>query len=254
MLTSVNVLTILLSAADAHAAEAVHRVVLSPAVVQTNSKFTQHAGVGLGYTFEFSPGFGLSLTGQYNWEARRSPFLEEVSSKTRMEPKEATQTLLRWHSLAGFEATPLSGHILDERRIRLGLFVGAGVGGSGLDVPGGSPTWLDTGPRFVSGGAVTLRAELTRNLELQLGFHAQHFASEITHVNGCNESDLRAMEGAVRAEKSHLSVPVGAGCRVAAFRPNEVPFGLSALTANPQAGTNAIVAIHLLSAGLSARF
>ncbi len=250
----------MLTATDAQQDTAnVNRVVLSPAVVQSNSKFNQHTGVSLGYARELAPGFALTVTGQYNWDARSTDFADELVSKTRMTADLAAQTSLRWHALAGFEVVPFTGKLLAGRHLQVGLGVGVGLGGTGWSSPSVSPMWFDTGVRFLAGGAVSARVELVRNVDLQVAFHLQHFASNRpTHVNGCSEGDLTTMSRAIRLQQPYLSVGIGEGCRAESFRqPDDVMIAESMLTTSEWRASwssRQIVALHLVSVGLSARF
>ncbi|MGQ0507511.1 MAG: outer membrane beta-barrel domain-containing protein, partial [Myxococcaceae bacterium] len=107
-----------------------HELVLYPAWVQVNGKFTQHAGTAISYVYHLQENFGLQLTPLFNWVATESPFNRELVDKVRVEAQAATSLLLKWGVLAGVEATPLYGKFAfyENTMAHFSLVLNAGAG------------------------------------------------------------------------------------------------------------------------------
>src|SRR5687768_2245100 len=111
------VLIALLASTFAHASEPAlaqeqrltHRqreLVLYPATIQANGKFTQHVGSAASFIWRVNEDVGVQLSGHFNWSTSESAFNRELISKVREEAQAATSMLLVWAVHAGLEMSP----------------------------------------------------------------------------------------------------------------------------------------------------
>ncbi len=179
-------------------------ITLYPAVAQVNGKFTQHFGSAVALTYHLHENFALQLTPQYNWYANESDFNRELIDKVRSEAQAASSLLLQWGAIGGVEVSPFYGKFsfLDTSLAQFSFVVNGGVGiGSTShqlrpNTPLGRPTYGDTGNRFLGSIGAGLRVQFGDRFALRTEVRDVVYTAKVDQVNGCNESDLAAMNDA----------------------------------------------------------
>jgi outer membrane beta-barrel protein len=202
-----------------------HEIVLFPAQIQFNGKFTQHFGAGLGYTYHLQENFGFQISGYYNYFAEESAFNGELIEKVRSEAQAATSLLNTWGALAGVEVTPIYGKFaLFEGTLAhfsIVLNGGLGVGGTRHQLKpnndSGPATYGDTGLRFLGGLGGGFRLQLGNRIAVRLEVRDIIYTARVDNVNGCNTGDLRAMDAALRAGMKPSSANTSDACKVDTF-------------------------------------
>jgi outer membrane beta-barrel protein len=209
-----------------------HELVLYPAWVQVNGKFTNHAGSGITYLYHLQENFALQLSPIYNWYNAESGLNAELIDKARVEAQAATSLLLNWGATAGVEVTPLYGKFAfyegSLAHISLVISGGAGVGGTrhqlkpaSVDAAGveSAATFGDTGAKFVGQVGGGLRVQLGTRFTLRLEVRDLVYSAQVSAVNGCSVADLTTIKSQTDAGKpaSAAEGKVGGGCRISEF-------------------------------------
>jgi outer membrane beta-barrel protein len=225
-------------------------VILFPAQIQVNGKFTQHFGAGLGFVWHVQENFGFQVSGFYNYSSAESGFNGELIDKVRAEAQAATSLLNVWGVLGGIEVTPFYGKFAwyenNLAHFSIVLNGGLGIGGTrhqlkpvnmagGPGSPGNAATFGDTGLRFLGGLGGGLRLQLGKHFAIRLEVRDVVYTARVDQVNGCQFGDLKAMDTALRNGQKFPKVD--AGCRVEKFegvdpvtmqpRGNDVPLALN---------------------------
>lgn len=202
--------------------------ILFPAIIQTNGKFTQHYGTGLGLMWHLHENFGFQISGYYNWSNTEAAFNDELVEKVRASAQAATSLLNTWGALAGVEVTPLYGKFAfyEDTLIHFSLVLngGAGLGGTRHQLKpentAGPATFGETGMRFLGELGGGLRVQIGKRFALRLELRDIIYTARVDQVNGCSRDDLKALDNAYRAasgmdlDSKIRSVGVSGGCNV----------------------------------------
>lgn len=215
--------------------EGKHELVLFPAAVQVNGKFSQHAGTALQYVYHLQENFALQLTPQYNWYANESGFNKEIINKVREQAPAATALLLAWSGLAGVEVTPLYGKFAfyNDLLAQFGVVLsgGAGIGSTRnllrpeapATLPDGSTLvapdrFGDTGMKFVGSVGGGFRVQVGDRFALRLEVRDVVYTARADRVNGCNLADLNELERTKAEEQPFATAQLSGSCREETFR------------------------------------
>ncbi len=209
-------------------------VILFPAQVQVNGKFTQHFGVGLGFVWHLQENFGFQISGFYNYISTESGFNTELVNKVNEEAQAATSLLNVWGALLGVEVTPFYGKFAwyenNLAHFSLVLSGGAGIGGTRHqlkpDNAAGPATFGDTGLRFLGGLGGGFRLQLGKRFAIRLEFRDVIYTAKVDSVNGCGRDDLTALNNAANGGKDLNTVNVSSSCNVKSFNTKETLPGL----------------------------
>lgn len=199
-------------------------IILFPALVQINGKFTQHLGAGLGYVFHLQENFGFQLSGYYNYFAEESAFNNELILKTRSEAQAATSLLNTWGALGGVEVTPIYGKfaIFENTLAHFSVVLSGGVGLGGTrhqlkpSNMAGPATYGDTGLRFLGGLGGGFRLRLGKYFAFRMEVRDVVYTARVDNVNGCTSGDLKALDNELRGGGNN-PVTVSGGCKVETF-------------------------------------
>ncbi len=214
-----------------------HEIVLYPAWVQVNGKFTQHVGTAMSYVYHLQENFGLQLTPLYNWIATESAFNGELVRKVNIEAQFATSLLLKWALVGGVEATPIYGKFAfyEGAMAHFAFVINAGAGiGSTLhqlkpdtDTPA---TFGDTGYKFTGSIGLGGRVQLGDRFAIRLELRDLVYTARVDTVNGCNAADMKLLRDALGAssnKKTFDDVPTRDSCQKSRFNGNEVDIPLA---------------------------
>lgn len=212
-------------------------VVLFPATMQINGKFTQHFGSQASIVYHLQENFALQITGGYNWYNSESSFNGELVEKARTEAQAATSLLLTGGVTGGVEVTPFYGKFsLFEGTLAhfsVVLNGGAGVGWTRHQLKPESvrqdgsisgATYGDTGARFMGGLGLGFRVRFGDHFALRLEVRDTVYTARTDRVNGCNVDDLRAMDAKVRAGQDVLTASVTQQCSSDGLNPDNPKF------------------------------
>jgi len=222
-------------------------VVIYPLAMQVNGKFTQHFGSQASFVYHLQENFGLQLTGGYNWANSESAFNGELVEKFRAEAQAATSLLWTWGVLGGVEVTPLYGKFafFEGTLVHFSFVVNGGLGLGGTrhqlkpetvranDTISPS-TYGDTGIRFMGSLGAGFRVGIGEHFAIRLEVRDVVYTARVERVNGCDATDLKSMDTALKGGQDPASVTTLSGsCDVATFsgtyegtdikRSNDVP-------------------------------
>ncbi|MBL9039552.1 MAG: outer membrane beta-barrel domain-containing protein [Archangium sp.] len=202
-------------------------VVLYPVAMQVNGKFTQHYGTMGSFVYHLQENFGLQISGGYNWYNSESGFNGELVEKFRSEAQAATSLLWTWGILGGVEVTPIYGKfaLFEGTLAHFAVVIngGAGIGGTrhqlkaetvnsaGVVSPA---TYGDTGLRFMGSLGAGFRLQLGKRIAVRLELRDVVYTARMERVNGCDVTDLRAMNSATDLSR----VQVSPSCQVSTFQ------------------------------------
>lgn len=224
-------------------------IVLFPAAMQINGKFTQHFGTMGSIVYHLQENFGLQITGGYNWYNVESSFNGELVDKFRVEAQAATSLLWTWGVMGGVEVSPIYGKFafFEGTLGHFSIVINGGVGAGGTrhqlkpetetDGTPSQATYGDTGVRFMGSIGAGFRLQLGERFAFRLEMRDVVYTARMERVNGCNVDDLRAMDTKIRQGGQPDQAQVGAGCQVETFigtientnikRSNDVPLALN---------------------------
>ncbi|MBU8897414.1 outer membrane beta-barrel domain-containing protein [Corallococcus sp. H22C18031201] len=210
-----------------------HEVVLYPAVVQLNGKYTNHVGTALHYVYHLQENFGVQLAGQYNWYSDESHFNLELIDKVREQAQAASSLLLQWGVQAGVEVTPLYGKFafLNNSLAQFSVVLsgGAGLGatrhlirpavanevdGQTFQVPA---RYGDTGTKFLGSVGGGFRLQFGESYSIRLEVRDLLYTARVDKVDGCSLSDFEAMETARAGNQPFSDLKLSGGCKVEKF-------------------------------------
>ncbi|RKG78283.1 outer membrane beta-barrel domain-containing protein [Corallococcus exercitus] len=213
--------------------EGKHELVLYPAVVQVNGKFTNHAGTALHYVYHLQENFALQVGGQYNWYSDESDFNLELIDKVREQAQAASSLLLQWGAHAGVEVTPLYGKFAffnnSLAQFSVVLSGGAGIGktrhlirpevaneveGQTYQVPA---RFGDTGNKFLGEVGGGFRVQFGESYAIRLEVRDLIYTARVDKVDGCNLADFEALEAARAANQPFDGLNLSGSCKVAKF-------------------------------------
>lgn len=178
-------------------------LILYPAWVQVNGKFTNHAGTALSYVYHLQENFALTVNPLYNWYNAESPFNQELIDKARVEAQAATSLLLTYGATAGVEVTPLYGKFAfyEGSLAHYSVIIsgGAGVGSTRHQLKpesetSGAATYGDTGFKFLGSVGGGFRVQFGTRFALRLEVRDLVYTARVDSVNGCNLSDASIMK------------------------------------------------------------
>lgn len=202
-------------------------VVIYPATVQVNGKFTQHAGSAMAVLWHLHENFALKAWGQYNWYASESSFNEELVKKLRASATPATSLLWTWGALGGVEVTPLYGKFAwYENTLAHFSFVisgGAGAGATRLQLLPADPAngvaarFGQTAPRFLGSLGAGFRLQLGERFAIRLEVTDVVYTARVDRVNGCDGASLKAMNETTKPLNT-LADRLNPGCQYQAFQ------------------------------------
>lgn len=225
-------------------------IVLYPAAMQVNGKFTQHFGTMGSFVYHLQENFGLQVSGGYNWYNVESAFNGELVEKFRVEAQAATSLLWTWGVMGGVEVSPLYGKfaLFEGTLAHFSFVLNGGVGAGGTrhqlkpetvknDGTVSQATYGDTGIRFMGSLGAGFRLQLGERFAFRLEVRDVVYTARMERVNGCNVDDLRAMDIKIRGGQDPATATVGNGCNVDTFtgtientdikRSNDVPLALN---------------------------
>lgn len=210
-----------------------HELVLFPATVQVNGKYTNHAGTALQYVYHLQENFAFQVTGQYNWYSNESNFNLELIDKVREQAQTASSLLLVWGAQAGVEVTPLYGKFafLNDSLAQFSVVLsgGAGVGSTrhlirpevANEVDGQSFTvparFGDTGTKFLGSVGGGFRLQFGENYALRMEVRDVIYTARVDKVDGCNLADFEAMEAARANNQDFSTLQLSGSCQYAKF-------------------------------------
>ncbi|MBZ4374220.1 outer membrane beta-barrel domain-containing protein [Corallococcus interemptor] len=213
--------------------EGKHELVLYPAAVQVNGKFTNHVGTALSYVYHLQENFALQVGGQYNWYSDESDFNLELIDKVREQAQAASSLLLQWGAHAGVEVTPLYGKFAffnnSLAQFSVVLSGGAGIGktrhlirpevanevdGQTYQVPA---RFGDTGNKFLGEVGGGFRVQFGEHYALRLEVRDLIYTARVDRVDGCNLADFEALEAARAANQPFDGLNLSGGCKVSKF-------------------------------------
>lgn len=241
-------------------------VSLTPITTQLNGLWVQHHGSGLQVAVAVSSRFRLIAGVTHHWSAEGSGFQTNLVDTLRIrEMGGPTKLFARTVLLVGTESVLARGAVTPLRfahRFEL-VFQGlVGATASSVELKPEStrrdgtvspPTSGDAGLRFTAGAGIGFRFEFLERFSLRAEVRSLLFTDRISRVNGCDLSDLRAMDGALRAGQSVTTAELSAACQVGRFdgqypdgfrRSNDVPLALGVLR-NPSSEWTALVSGQL---------
>lgn len=183
-----------------------HEVVLYPAVVQLNTKFTSHYGIGAQYLYHLHENFAVQAMGQFFYVNQQVAFADEMVSKANLQPEAATALTLRWAATGGFEVTPIYGKFAfyDSTIVHFGIVLsgGVGIGDTRVQLTGPEADegrlFGDTGYKFVGQVGAGFRVRFNENFVMRLEFRDLVYTAQVDRINGCSLSDLEG-DGQVSA-------------------------------------------------------
>ncbi|MBJ6762904.1 outer membrane beta-barrel domain-containing protein [Myxococcaceae bacterium JPH2] len=210
-----------------------HEVVLYPAVVQLNGKYTNHVGTALHYVYHLQENFGVQVAGQYNWYSDESHFNLELIDKVREQAQAASSLLLQWGVQAGVEVTPLYGKFafLNNSLAQFSVVLsgGAGLGatrhlirpavanevdGQTFQVPA---RYGDTGTKFLGSVGGGFRLQFGESYSIRMEVRDLLYTARVDKVDGCSLSDFEAMETARSGNLPFSDLKLSGGCKVEKF-------------------------------------
>jgi outer membrane beta-barrel protein len=202
-------------------------VVLFPATVQVNGKFTQHFGTQLGFLFHLKENFAIAVSGQYNWINSESAFNGELVERVNQQAQAATSLLWTWGAVGGVEVTPIYGKFAfyEGNLVHFSLVLSGGAGAGGtrhLLKPAndsGDATYGDTGVRFLGYLGGGFRVQIGKRFAIRLEVRDTVYAARVDSIDGCNLDDLNLINTQVSANKPVSLANVGAGCKIKQFDP-----------------------------------
>jgi outer membrane beta-barrel protein len=213
--------------------EGKHELVLYPAAVQVNGKFTNHVGTALTYVYHLQENFALQVGGQYNWYSDESDFNLELIDKVREQAQAASSLLLQWGAHAGVEVTPLYGKFAffnnSLAQFSVVLSGGAGIGktrhlirpevaneveGQTYQVPA---RFGDTGNKFLGEVGGGFRVQFGEHYALRLEVRDLIYTARVDKVDGCNLADFEALEAARAANQPFEGLNLSGSCQVSKF-------------------------------------
>ncbi|WP_223645451.1 outer membrane beta-barrel domain-containing protein [Corallococcus sp. EGB] len=213
--------------------EGKHELVLYPAAVQVNGKFTNHVGTALNYVYHLQENFALQVGGQYNWYSDESDFNLELIDKVREQAQAASSLLLQWGATAGVEVTPLYGKFAffnnSLAQFSVVLSGGAGIGktrhlirpevsnevdGQTFRVPA---RFGDTGNKFLGEVGGGFRVQFGESYALRLEVRDLIYTARVDKVDGCNLADFEALEAARAANEPFSGLTLSGSCQVSKF-------------------------------------
>jgi outer membrane beta-barrel protein len=198
---------------------------LYPGVAQVNGKFTNHLGLATAFTWHLHENFALMVMGMWNYLARESDFNAELIDKVRAEPPPATSLLLVGGALGGVEVTPFYGKFVfyDSYLVHFAVVLSAGAG-AGMTRhqlkpanAAGPATFGETGWRFLAEIGGGFRVQFARWITLRLEIRDIVYTARVDAVNGCNRTDLHALDDALRTGRPLSSAVVAPACNVSRF-------------------------------------
>lgn len=177
-----------------------HEVVLYPAIVQLNPKFTTHVGAGLQYLYHLHENFALQVQGNYFYISEQTSFSDELVRQASQSATAASALTLQWATTAGFEVTPIYGKFAyyEGNMASFGLVLtgGAGIGQTQVQLlsenQAGGPTFGDTGMKFVGQLGAGFRVRFNENFVVRLQVNDLVYTARVDKINGCNYADLAA--------------------------------------------------------------
>ena len=175
-----------------------HEIALFPAIVQLNSKFTTHIGVGAQYLYHLHENFALQVMGQFNYLNQQVGFVQELIESANIQPQPATALTLQWVGTAGFELTPIYGKIAfyEGGIAHFGVVLtgGAGIGSTRIQLTGPRDglEFGDAGTRFVGQIGAGFRVRFDEKFVARLELRDMVYTAQVDRINGCSYSDFDA--------------------------------------------------------------
>lgn len=201
-----------------------HELVLSPFVPQVGSTFTTHWLSSLTYTFHATEWLGFRVQPFWVWHAQRSRFGSELLSRVRQDAAAASSVMLQWGLVAAPEWTPIRGKFAAFGgivRYGFGLFAGAGVGGTEIELKTadavGPATYGSTGTRVVATGGAGFRMQLGERFTVRLEVQDLIHWGSVGRINGCDAAELQTLSDQ-HATGELTGAGVSGRCNVQAFQ------------------------------------
>lgn len=205
-------------------------IVLYPATIQVNGKFTQHFGTMGSLVYHLQENFALQVTGGYNWYNVESGFNGELVEKFRVEAQAATSLLWTWGALGGVEVTPFNGKfaLFEGTLAHFSFVINGGIGAGGTrhqlkpesvrsDGQISPATYGDTGVKFMGSLGAGFRLQLGERFAFRLEVRDVVYTARMEQVNGCNLDDLNAMDAKAKAGQPIETAMVGGSCQLDKF-------------------------------------
>jgi hypothetical protein len=239
-------------------------VSFTPISTQLNGLWVQHHGSGLQVAVAVSSRFRLLAGVTHHWSAEGSPFRRRFYNSLPLE-QQLGILLANTVMLIGTESVLARGAVTPLRFAHRFELVFQGLVGATLSSvelkpvstrTNGTvspPTFGEADLRFTAGAGLGVRFEFLDRFSLRAEVRSVLFTNRISRVNGCDVSDLRAMDVALRGGRPATAAEVGAGCQAGRFegehpdgfrRSNDVPLALGVVR-NPSAEWTALVSGQL---------
>lgn len=191
-----------------------HEVVLYPAVMQLNGKFTSHFGVGAQYLYHLHENFALQAQGTYFYVNEGTPFTDQLIEIGGRQPQTASALTLQWVATGGFEVTPIYGKFAfyEGTMANFGVVLnaGAGVGGTRVQITGEETPigafFGDTGLKLVGQIGGGFRVRLNENFLIRLEVKDLIYTARVDKINGCTLADMEVIETNPSAVSSSCDV------------------------------------------------
>lgn len=213
-----------------------NEIVLYPAAVQVNGKFTNHAGTALTYAYHLQENFAFQVSPIYNWFNAESPFNQELIDKARVEAQAATSLLLVYGATAGVEVTPLYGKFsfYENQLAHFSLVLSGGAGAGNTrhqlkpfsqtetDPARAAATYGDTGMKFMGQVGGGFRVQLGQRFALRLEVRDLVYTARVDSVNGCDLNDLNAIKARTDAGDPASNAAVRGSCKIDRFAQGDI--------------------------------
>lgn len=202
-------------------------IILFPAAIQVNGKFTQHYGTMGSFVYHLQENFGLQVSGGYNWYSSESSFNHELVENFNQTASAATSLLWTWGVMGGVEVSPFYGKFtLFEGTLAHFSFVlngGVGAGGTRLQIrpaneeKGEPATYGDGGIRFMASLGAGFRLQLGERFAFRLEVRDVVYSARVERVNGCDATDLEAIDKKQLAMQDVNTANVSSTCDTSKF-------------------------------------
>ncbi len=179
-----------------------HELVLYPATVQINGKFTRHMGSSVTYSYRVLENLALSVSPMFNWYNKNTGFSDELATKGGQAAKAATALLFPWGVVGGVEVVPVYGKFAfydgSLGHFAFLLSAGAGYGNSRVQLtPENSAQGAlfgSAGGRFLASIGAGFRVLLGDDFALRLEVRDVVYSASVDNVNGCTLDDLQRLD------------------------------------------------------------
>ncbi len=208
-------------------------VTLFPAAVQLNGKFTQTAGTFGTVSLRVREGVSLQVFGGGNWLFHDTKLNDTLQNVSHTESQLSTRVGWTWGVFIGAELEPFVGTLsVFDTALRFSFTLGAGLGGGGgaVHVLWANKAPLDADPRAMGTVSSGFRVAIGEHLVVRAEIRDVVYGTQLTTLNGCNATDVAAMDANVIAGRSPTLAQISGTCR--GLTPLETKGARHAMNAN----------------------